>query len=356
MGYNSATMTYKLSLLERRPTSAGKMQTQFRRNYLHFDLWHPLWCRRLEQYSAFHRAQGGLVSQVSDITQRYSVARHFNRVFSLLEPENFREMFTCWVQEMLLETPLSGVIAIDGKTVRGSRKKGAAGIHRVNAWATEKGISLGQLKVDAKSNEITAVPELLETLAITGCLVTADAMSCQKRIATKIQKKGADYLLAVKKNQRKLYGEIDQQMEQYWASTPQDSPSDPQFNEQINSTHGRNEHRRCWVNHDLSRTPAAESWGAKTVAAIQLDRQANQRGSSLIWHVENSLHWVLDVAFCEDQSRIRAGYAAENFATARQIALNLLKRDTTVKLGIKNKRKGCGWSETYLGHVLGLIE
>ena len=301
----------------------------------------------------------------------------FNRVFSLLDPENFRGMFTCWVQEMLLETPLSGVIAIDGKTVRGSRKKGAAGIHMVNAWATEKGIALGQLKVDAKSNEITAVPELLETLAITGCLVTADAMSCQKRIATKIQKKGADYLLAVKKNQRKLYGEVEQTIEQYWATTPQDKPADSLFAEQSNSTHGRNEHRRCWVNHDMSHAPVTEGWGAKTVAAIQLDRQTRQRGTSLIryfissrvlsaeeviqstrehWHVENSLHWVLDVAFNEDLSRIRAGYAAENFATARQIALNLLKRDTTVKLGIKNKRKGCGWSETYLSHVLGLIE
>ena len=131
------------------------------------------------------------------------------------------------------------------------------------------------------------------------------------------------------------------------------------------------------MNHDLSGTPVAESWGAKTVASIQLERQTSQRGTSLIrhfisskllsaeeviqatrehWHVENSLHWVLDVAFSEDLSRIRAGYAAENFATARQIALNLLKRDTSVKLGIKNKRKGCGWSETYLGHVLGLIK
>lgn len=301
----------------------------------------------------------------------------FNRVFSLLEPASFRVMFTCWVQEMLLETPLSGVIAIDGKTVRGSRKKGAAGIHMVNAWATEAGVALGQLKVDAKSNEITAVPELLETLAIEGCLVTADAMSCQKRIAAKIQKKGANYLLAVKKNQRKLYAEIEQHIEQYWASTPQDQLSDPLFSGQTNSTHGRHEHRRCWVNHDLSDTPVAKSWGAKTVAVIQLERLSQGKGSSLIryfissqvlsaeeviqatrehWHVENSLHWVLDVAFGEDQSRIRAGYAAENFATARQIALNLLKRDTSVKLGIKNKRKGCGWSETYLSHVLGLIK
>lgn len=301
----------------------------------------------------------------------------FNRVFSLLEPASFREMFTRWVQEMLLDTPLAGVIAIDGKTVRGSRKKGEAGIHMVNAWATESGLALGQLKVDAKSNEIMAVPELLETLAIEGCLVTADAMSCQKRIATKIQKKGADYLLAVKKNQRNLYGEIEQRIEQYWSSTPQDQPSDSAFAEQKNDTHGRHEHRRCWVMHDMTLLPVAQSWGAKTVAAIQLERHTTQRGNSLIryfisskvlsaegiiqatrehWHVENSLHWVLDVAFCEDQSRVRVGYAAENFATARQIALNLLKRDTSVKLGIKNKRKGCGWGESYLCHVLGLVE
>jgi len=300
----------------------------------------------------------------------------FNRVFSLLDPATFREMFTLWVQEMLLETPLSGVIAIDGKTVRGSRKGKSAGIHMVNAWATESGLALGQLKIDAKSNEITAVPELLDTLAIEGCLVTADAMSCQKKIATKIQKKGADYLLAVKKNQRNLHGEIEQQIENYWSSTPQDSPSDVAFSEQSNETHGRGEHRRCWALHDMSCFPVAQSWGAKTVAAIQLERHTSQKGKSFIryfisskvlspeaiiqatrdhWHVENSLHWVLDVAFCEDQSRARAGYAAENLATARQVALNLLKRDTSCKLGIKNKRKGCGWSESYLCHVLGLI-
>lgn len=300
----------------------------------------------------------------------------FNRLFSLLDPAQFRELFTTWVQDILIETPLSGVVAIDGKTVRGSRGRHNGAIHMVNAWASEAGIALGQYKVDAKSNEITAIPELLNTLAIGGCLVTLDAMGCQKRIANKILHKEADYLLAVKSNQRKLHTEITAYFDDYWDAHPDDVPSDS-FSAQDTQAHGRQELRRCWVMHTMTDLPESANWKAKTIAAVQLDRKTAQKGTSLIryfisskvltadevlqatrqhWRVENQLHWVLDVAFSEDQSRTRQGYAAENLATARQIALNLLKQDTTAKLGIKNKRKGCGWSDRYLFHILGMIK
>ena len=300
----------------------------------------------------------------------------FNRLFSLLDPVQFRELFTIWVQDVLIDTPLSGVVAIDGKTVRGSRGQHKGAIHMVNAWASEAGISLGQHKVDAKSNEITAIPALLDTLAIKGCLVTLDAMGCQKRIANKILKKEADYLLAVKSNQGKLHAELLGYFDGYWDTHPDDVPGDD-FSAQDTKAHGRQELRRCWVMHETADLPEASSWQAKTIAAVQLDRKTARKGTTLIryfisskvltaddvlqatrqhWRVENQLHWVLDVAFSEDQSRTRQGYAAENLATARQIALNLLKQDTTVKVGIKNKRKACGWSDRYLFHILGLVK
>jgi predicted transposase YbfD/YdcC len=257
----------------------------------------------------------------------------FNRLFSLLDPAHFRELFTTWVQDVLIDTPLSGVVAIDGKTVRGSRGRKNGAIHMVNAWASEAGISLGQYKVDAKSNEITAIPALLELLAIKGCLVTLDAMGCQKHIASKILKQEADYLLAVKSNQRQLHSELSAYFDGYWDAHPDDAPG-ASFAAQDNQAHGRQEHRRCWVTSDMQGLPTAAAWHAKTIAAVQLDRQTQQKGSSLVryfisskalsaeevlwatrqhWHVENRLHWVLDVAFSEDQSRARQGYAARTW-------------------------------------------
>ncbi|WOG25494.1 ISAs1 family transposase [Endozoicomonas sp. 8E] len=159
----------------------------------------------------------------------------FNRIYALLDPEEFRDLFTGWVKDRLIDTPLSGVVAIDGKTVRSSRDKSSSAIHMVNAWSTEAGISLGQHKVESKPNEITAVPELLDRLAIESCTVTADAMSCQKSIASKILKARADSLLAVKNNQRKLYGELDRHFVSYWENNPTDSPESPRYSEQLDA-------------------------------------------------------------------------------------------------------------------------
>lgn len=306
------------------------------------------------------------------------VAITFNRIFAALDPEEFRQIFIQWIRDVLsgMELSDSRIVALDGKTVKGSAwNKGKDAIHMMNAWCTEAGLSLGQYKVDAKSNEITAIPELLKLLELSGCLVTIDAMGCQKKIATVILKKEADYLLAVKGNQKKLYGEVTRTFDQYWQDNPEDAP-DQYFAEQEGKAHGRVEHRRCWVSNQITEGSNAAAWEAKTIAAIQLDSSKKGKGSSLIryfissrqmsaeevlqatrkhWLIENQLHWVLDVAFDEDRCRTREGFAAENLSVARQVTLNLLKLDTSVKAGIKNKRKTCGWSEDYMMKVLGLI-
>lgn len=237
----------------------------------------------------------------------------------------------------------------------------------VNAWATQAGAALGQYKVDTKSNEIKAIPILLDQLALQGCLVTMDAIGCQKAIAHKVIERQADYLLCVKKNQKTLYRDIEKHFTTYWETHPQDTLG-VGFAEQIEQGHGRQEHRRSWV-FDASELAQQSEWNIQTIAAVQADRVSQGKGSSHLrfyissrilsaeevlkatrqhWEVENKLHWVLDVSFNEDQSRARQGYAAENLATTRQIALNLLKKENGLKLGIKNKRKACGWDDNYL--------
>ena len=309
------------------------------------------------------------------------VAITFNRIYAGLDPAEFRQLFIDWVRDVKSGLNLTDsdtpVVAIDGKTVKGSAwNKGKDAIHMVNAWCTEAGLSMGQFKVDSKSNEITAIPELLRLLELSGSLVTIDAMGCQKTIAACILERKADYLLAVKANQKTLHTEIKTLFDHYWTSTTEDSLGSG-FSTVEESLHGRRDHRRCWVNHDVKTFPVAATWGARTLAAVQLDSCRQGRGKTLIryfissrvltadqvlravrkhWRVENQLHWVLDVAFDEDRCRARDGYAAENLAAARQITLNLLKLDTSVKLGIKNKRKACGWDENYMLKVLGLID
>ena len=200
-------------------------------------------------------------------------------------------------------------------------------------------MSLGQDKVDNKSNEITAIPELLKLLEISGSLVTIDAMGCQKKIAEAILKKEADYLLAVKGNQKKLYGELTRLFDQHRQENVADTPS-TSFSEQGDKKHGRKEHRRCWVIQNAEQFPLAAGWKAKTVIAIQLDSKKKDKGATLIryfissrmisavealqavrkhWLVENQLHWVLDVAFDEDRCRARKDNAAKNLATTRQL-------------------------------------
>lgn len=299
----------------------------------------------------------------------------FGRVFSALDPDAFRQCFINWVAAVSPRCERE-IVAVDGKTLRRSfdHASDRSAIHMVNAWASAAGISLGQLATEEKSNEITAIPRLLEMLAVQRAVVTTDAMGCQKAIAKKIVDKEADYVLALKGNQGSLHDEVTRLFD--WAS--QGGPDAPElsYRETVDGDHGRIEIRRYWVSDDVTWFAERGDWlGLRSFAMAQAERTRGGKTSietryfisslpgaseELIcqairrhWSVENNLHWVLDVAFREDECRIRNGHGAENLAIVRQIALNLLKQENTAKVGVANKRLLAGWDEDYLMKVLG---
>jgi predicted transposase YbfD/YdcC len=293
----------------------------------------------------------------------------FGRVFAALQPEALGEAFRMWTASLVASTH-GEVIAIDGKTLRRSFRDATdkAFVHMVSAWATSNEVVLGQLKTDDKSNEITAIPRLLELLNIKGATVTIDAMGCQRDIARKIVDGEADYVLAVKENQPTLHGEIVESFRGV-ESKPRKQGSGGYF-ETTDHAHGRQELRRCWTTSDLQGISRKEQWASLgTLILIESTRTvgeettverhyhiSSKRGLAARealatcrahWGIENKLHWVLDVAYREDDCRVRAGCAAENFTLLRHITLNLLKR-TTSQGGIKNRRLRAGWDHDYL--------
>jgi len=297
----------------------------------------------------------------------------FGRFFSLLDPVAFQRCFIQWVQS--IHESVQGVVAIDGKTARRShdRSKGKQAIHIVGAWATENGIALGQTKVDDKSNEITAIPELVKTLNLKGCVVTIDAMGCQREIAKTIVEAGADYLLAVKGNQETLCEDVEDEFKA--AQADNFAHMDCQYFESLERGHGRIEKREYWYTHDIEGLGTLERWPKLAgMAMCRATRTVNGESSvedryfitscthddvnkiahaiRAHWRVENSLHWVLDIAFNEDQCRIRIGYAAENLATIRRLAINALRANTSRKGGIKAKRLQAAWDMDYLLEIL----
>lgn len=301
----------------------------------------------------------------------------FNRVFQMIDPEEFHCIFLEWMQGIAAE--VKGVVSIDGKTVRRSRdkKNNKKAIHVVSAWSGELSLVLGQEKVDEKSNEIKAIPELIKKLAIEGCTVTIDAMGAQKKIAEQIIKKDADYILQVKGNQETLENEIAEYFEkEVFPEKKTVLEKEGMFYKDMSNDHGRMETREYYIEKDIGwMADALKEWeGLKGIGACRSTVEENGCVTTGIsyaifsdpnmtaekygqykrshWLIENSLHWCLDIAFNEDQSRMRNGYAAENMNTLRHMCVNMLKQENTCKMGIKGKRKKCGWDHEYLIKVI----
>jgi len=293
----------------------------------------------------------------------------YNRVFQALDPEKFGACLARWTQSV--RTVLGGeVVALDGKAVRRALNKGEDPRVIVSAWATESGLLLGQRKVRNKSNEITAVPELVRALELAGCIVTADALHCQKRIAQEIIEADADYVLALKGNQGTAFAEI----KSFLDDAVERNEAHLGFTETVDKEHGRHEVRRYWQTEKLDWFADRTAWeGFKSVGVVEARRTIHGKDSverryylsSLRadalkfaravrghWGVENGLHWVLDVVFGEDQSRARSGFAAENLAATRRMAVNLLRRDKTCKRSIKGKLMRAAIDPAYLTRVL----
>jgi len=300
----------------------------------------------------------------------------FGRVFAMLDPQALGKQFLEWVRA-IQELTQGQVIAIDGKQVRGSadRANGKAAINLVSAWATANQLVLGQVKVQDGSNEITAIPQLLKMLDLSGCLVTIDAIGTQREIAQQIVDQSGDYLLAVKENQGRLYENLEYLFQLEREADFRHSPCS--YAKQVNKKHGRLEIRECWATSDedyLNYLGERDKWPqVQTVAMTRSERRIGEQVevkfryfiSSLAapakqilkskrthWTIENQLHWVLDIAFREDASRVRKDHAPENFAILRHMALNLLKQEKSVSGGVKAKRLLAGWDQVYLLKVL----
>jgi len=298
------------------------------------------------------------------------------RVMAQIDPQQFQTCFMRWIQDICHLLP-GEVVPIDGKTLRRSfdTELDQGPIHIVSAWATSNRLVLGQIKVDEKSNEITAIPELIDALDLTDCVVTIDAMGCQKQIASRIRAKGAHYILALKKNQGTLYTDVHELFHQL---RKDESPAQTlDAYERTDQGHGRHEIRRYWTTDTLDRVSTRAQWSdLQTVGMVESERtlegettvesryyilslpsNAQTFGNAVRahWGIENSVHWVLDVTFREDESRIRMGHGPENFAILRHIALNLLREETSFKGSIKTKRLKCGWNDAYLSKVLNVV-
>ena len=299
----------------------------------------------------------------------------FGRVFSIIDPEAFTECFVNWTQAIHVATA-GEVVALDGKTVRHSfdTATGKSALHLVSAWASENGLALGQVKVDDKSNEITAIPKLLEMIDVKGRIITTDAMGCQKDIVKRIIEKKGDYVLCLKGNQESLHEEVKYFFDEAQAAGLEDV--DHSYFESVEKDHGRIEIRRCWVVEDdaIGWLEKEDQWpGLKSIAAICSERRTAKKTSietryfisslagqpsKLVsaarehWAIENSLHHVLDVTFNEDASRIRKDNAPENLAILRKIVINLIKKQKNTKASIRARLKRAAWNNAYLETIL----
>ncbi len=323
--------------------------------------------------AAWGRHKRAWLARFLDMTSGIPSHDRFNALFKAIKPDEFERCLLGWITS-LHEITAGQLVAIDGKTLRQSFDKADAksAIHMVSAWATANHISLGQVVVDQKSNEITAIPKLLELLDVSGCLVTIDAMGCQTEIAGKIIEGKADYVLAVKANQPTLREGI----ESFFLDHMEDDFARVKMSryETKEKGHGRSEHRTYYVCDVPEELPDRGRWkglkrigvaisdtvrGGKSCDDVRyyiLSKKLNARSFGAAvrghWGIENSLHWQLDMSFGEDRCRIRKGHADANFAVIRRMALSLLKNEKGQKVGVKTKRLTAGWNDHYLEQVL----
>jgi predicted transposase YbfD/YdcC len=295
------------------------------------------------------------------------------RVFSLIDPNEFETAFRNWICS-LYEIKDGKIIAIDGKRVRGSYGNGKSAIHMVGAFAVESGLALAQLKTEEKSNEITASPKLLDTLLLKGCIITLDAMGCQKSIVKKIIARGGDYVISLKGNQGTLHDDVrlflESEKKRKFEKTAHD------YYETVEKGHGRVETRRYWITDQIDWLDNKENWtGLVSIGLVESERFIKGETSSEMrcficsikpnahqfaqavrqhWAIENNLHWQLDVTFDEDKLRARINNAAQNLSILRRMVLNTLKQEKS-KGSLKGKRKKAGWSEEYLTKLLALL-
>ena len=322
------------------------------------------------QVSEYGRSKHDWFKQFLELPSGIPSHDTFGRIFAIIDPGQFSHSFTMWVQSMT-QLCSGSQVAIDGKTLRRSHDKsgGKAAIHMVSAWASKNGIVLGQIKTDEKSNEISAIPKLIKTLELNGTIVTIDAMGCQKEITRQIIDKGADYVIALKGNQSSLHENV----ELFFQNNAQ-TESIFSYCETTDGDHGRIEIRRYWTTTDIDWLQGKEKWAnLKAIAMVQRERHVNEKVSTETsyyisnlesdadeiaqairshWSIENSLHWILDVSFREDACRVRKDNAPENLAVLRHIALNLIKKEKTLKGGIQSKRLKAGWDNAYLFKIL----
>lgn len=324
----------------------------------------------------FGKSQSAWLKTFLDLPNGIPSHDTFGRVFARLDPIQFQATFGAWTASV--QTMTDGqVVAVDGKLARRSydTHHGHAARRMISAWATHNRLVLGQRCVEADSNEIAAVPELLKLLALSGCIVTLDAMGCQTEIAQTIVDQGADYVLPVKDNQPTLAADLTDLFERRhapdWATWQTD------YHRSVHKGHGRLETREVWTVSDpdwLAYLNPHSRWPQLgCVALVRTERRLGDKAevshryfiASLDgtaktlaravrhhWRIENSLHWVLDVSFREDDSRVRIGYGSENLTVLRHIALNLLTREQTARRGINGKRLKAAWDTTYLLKVL----
>ncbi|RMD70502.1 ISAs1 family transposase [Cyanobacterium sp. Dongsha4] len=296
------------------------------------------------------------------------------RLFARLCPKQLQSAFLDWINHVAQITQ-GEIIAIDGKTLRSSYdwSQNKSAIHMVSAWASNNNLVLGQLKVEDKSNEITAIPKLLAVLELNGCIVTIDAMGCQKNIAKNIIEKGGDYILSLKGNQGNLFEDVKQLFD--WTLKNNYQEIIKEKYETIEKNHGRIEKRRYWLINSGTDFIDREKWvGLKTIGIVESERKLLGQKATLErryyltsldqgvekfaqgirshWGIENKLHWCLDVGFREDESRIRKGQGSENMAVIRHIALNLLNKEKSCSRGKKAKRLKAGWDNDYLLKIL----